>query len=115
MVLKLFQRFIIPQSKKMTLESKSQTENRPLGLRLKQLNLRMGGQAQHIQKEVESLLLDVTRLDERIAKLRGHFDQANKDIEQIETSSRKIGSRGEKITSLEVEAESGSDLLDNKG
>ena len=64
---------------------------------------------------MESLLLDVTRLDERIGKLRGHFDQANNDIELIETSSRKIGSRGEKITSLEVEAESGSDLLDNKG
>ena len=78
-------------------------------------DVKMRQQAGLIQKEVESLLLDVTRLDERIGKLRGHFDQANKDIEQIETSSRKIGSRGEKITSLEVEAESGSDLLDNKG
>lgn len=78
-------------------------------------DVKMRQQAGLIQKEVESLLLDVTRLDERIGKLRGHFDQANNDIEQIETSSRKIGSRGEKITSLEVEAESGSDLLDNKG
>ena len=78
-------------------------------------DVKMRQQAGLIQKEVESLLLDVTRLDERIGKLRGHFDQANKDIEQNETSSRKIGSRGEKITSLEVEAESGSDLLDNKG
>ena len=68
-------------------------------------DVKMRQQAGLIQKEVESLLLDVTRLDERIGKLRGHFDLAGKDIELIETSSRKIGSRGEKITSLEVEAE----------
>ena len=68
-------------------------------------DVKMRQQAGLIQKEVESLLVDVTRLDERIGKLRGHFDLAGKDIEQIETSSRKINSRGEKITSLEVEAD----------
>ena len=78
-------------------------------------DVKMRQQAGLIQKEVESLLLDVARLDERIGKLRGHFDLAGKDIELIETSSRKIGARGEKITSLEVEADSGGDLLDDKG
>jgi DNA recombination protein RmuC len=75
-------------------------------------DVKMRQQAGLIQKEVENLLVDVARIDERIAKLRGHFDLAGKDIEQIETSSRKISSRGEKITSLEVEADSGGDLLD---
>lgn len=77
-------------------------------------DVKMRQQAGLIQKEVESLLVDVSRLDERIGKLRGHFDLAGKDIEQIETSSRKITSRGEKITSLEVEAESGADQLEDK-
>ena len=65
-------------------------------------DVKMREQAGLIQKEVHTLLDDVGRLNERVAKLRTHFEQADKDIEQIETSSRKITSRGEKITSLEV-------------
>ena len=65
-------------------------------------DVKMREQAGLIQKEVHTLLDDVGRLDDRVAKLRTHFEQADKDIEQIETSSRKITSRGEKITSLEV-------------
>ncbi|MCH1568939.1 MAG: DNA recombination protein RmuC [Alphaproteobacteria bacterium] len=76
-------------------------------------DVKMRQQAGLIQKEVENLLVDVTRLDERIGKLRSHFNLAGKDIEQIETSSRKINSRGEKITSLEVEADSNPDLLED--
>ena len=56
-----------------------------------------------IQKEVQVMIEDVVRLNDRIAKLRSHFDQANKDIEMIETSGTKISRRGEKITALEVE------------
>jgi len=66
-------------------------------------DVKMRQQAGLIQKEVHTLLDDVTRLNERIDKLRSHFSQADKDIEQIEISGRKISSRGEKITSLEVE------------
>ncbi len=65
-------------------------------------DVKMREQAGLIQKEVHILLADVSRLNERVEKLRSHFDQANKDIEQIETSNRKICSRGEKITSLEL-------------
>lgn len=78
-------------------------------------DVKMRQQAGLIQKEVENLLVDVARLDERIGKLRGHFDLAGKDIELIETSSRKIATRGDKITSLEVEADGEADLLDDKG
>lgn len=65
-------------------------------------DVKMREQAGLIQKEVTTLLDDVGRLNERVEKLRTHFTQADKDIELIETSSRKITTRGEKITSLDV-------------
>lgn len=66
-------------------------------------DVRMREQAGVIQKEVMTLMDDVGRLDERVEKLKTHFTQAGKDIELIETSSRKITSRGEKIESLQLE------------
>ena len=63
---------------------------------------RMREQAHIIQQEVIRLMDDVGRLDERVRKLGLHFNQANKDIEDILTSSRKISSRGEKIKAVEV-------------
>jgi DNA recombination protein RmuC len=64
---------------------------------------RMREQAHIIQQEVIRLMDDVGRLDERVRKLGLHFGQANKDIEEILTSSRKITGRGEKIKAVEVE------------
>ena len=64
---------------------------------------RMREQAHIIQQEVIRLMDDVGRLDDRVRKLGVHFNQANKDIEDILTSSRKISSRGEKIKAVEVE------------
>lgn len=75
-------------------------------------DVKMRQQAGLIQKEVHTLLDDVVRLNERIDKLRGHFNQADKDIEQIEISGRKITSRGEKITSLEVETDGENETPD---
>ena len=66
-------------------------------------DVKMREQASIIQKEVHVMIEDVGRLNDRITKLRSHFDQANKDIEMIETSGTKISRRGEKITALEVE------------
>ncbi|EJW20889.1 hypothetical protein IMCC14465_06850 [alpha proteobacterium IMCC14465] len=66
-------------------------------------DVKMREQASIIQKEVHVMIEDVVRLNDRISKLRTHFDQANKDIEMIETSGTKISRRGEKITALEVE------------
>ena len=69
-------------------------------------DVRMREQAHLIQREVETMMADVSRLDDRVGKLAGHFDQARRDIEQIQTSSRKIASRGEKISELDLEQES---------
>lgn len=63
---------------------------------------RMKEQAGLIQQEVHRLMDDMSRLDDRVGKLKTHFDQASKDIGQIETSTRKIMSRGEKIETIEV-------------
>ena len=66
-------------------------------------DVRMREQAHVIQKEVVKLMEDVGRLDERVRKLQLHFGQANKDIDDILISSRKIAGTGEKIAALEFD------------
>nr|WP_113154322.1 DNA recombination protein RmuC [Nitratireductor sp. OM-1] len=65
---------------------------------------RMREQAHLIQAEVVRLMQDVGRLDERVRKLQTHFMQANRDIDQILTSTDKVTRRGEKIEALELGA-----------
>ncbi|MGN6764381.1 MAG: DNA recombination protein RmuC, partial [Rhizobiaceae bacterium] len=48
---------------------------------------------------------DVSRLDERVRKLQGHFALTQKDIEQILTSTDKVTKRGQRIEALEFGAE----------
>ncbi len=66
---------------------------------------RMREQAHIIQDEVRKLLADTDRLGDRVMALRRHFDQANKDIDMIETSAAKIGKRGAAIESLDLDDE----------
>jgi DNA recombination protein RmuC len=66
-------------------------------------DVRMREQAHLIQKEIVSLMEDVGRLDDRVRKLDTHFQQAQKDVELILTSSQKVTKRGTKITDLEFE------------
>ncbi len=73
----------------------------------------MREQAGVIQKEVTVLLRDVERMDKRVDNLSKHFAQASKDINDIETSSRKIVSRGEKIEDLQLGEQDSEDLLVN--
>ncbi len=61
----------------------------------------MREQAGVIQKEVSNLVDDVNRLDERVDNLARHFEQANKDIGEIRTSSAKIVKRIDKIEEIE--------------
>lgn len=68
-------------------------------------DVRMRKQAHLIQKEVETMMADVGRLDDRVGNLVRHFRQANDDIDQIKTSAGKIASRGEKISELDLEQE----------
>lgn len=65
----------------------------------------MREQAHVIKAEVVRLLDDVGRLKERASDLRRHFDMANVDLEKLTTSAERIGKRGVKIESLDVDAE----------
>lgn len=65
---------------------------------------RMREQAHLIQGEVIRLMEDLTRLDDRVGKLQSHFAAAQKDVEQIVTSSAKLTKRGQKIEAMEFEA-----------
>ena len=63
---------------------------------------KMREQAGVIQKEVGTLIEDITRLDSRIESLSRHFKQANEDVEGIKVSSGKIGRRIQKIEDIEL-------------
>ncbi len=63
----------------------------------------MREQAHIIQREVGIMSKDVTRLDERVAKLQQHFTQTTEDMRQIRISTEKITNRADKIESLDVE------------
>ncbi|TAX90480.1 DNA recombination protein RmuC [Rhizobium leguminosarum] len=65
---------------------------------------RMRAQAHLIQGEVAILMDDLSRLDERVRKLQGHFAMAQKDIDMVVTSADKLTKRGAKIEALEFEA-----------
>ena len=65
---------------------------------------RMREQAHLIQGEVALLMEDLSRLDDRTRKLQAHFLAAQKDVEQIITSTDKLNRRGAKIGALELEA-----------
>lgn len=65
----------------------------------------MREQASVIQSEVAKLLVDLRRLDDRTDNLSRHFLQAGKDLAELQTSSRKITSRAQKIEDLELDDE----------
>ncbi|MDA8231956.1 MAG: DNA recombination protein RmuC [Magnetospirillum sp.] len=63
---------------------------------------RMREQAGLIQKEVRLLLDDIGRLDDRVAALGKHFDQAVEDIRQIRISTEKVVKRGDRIEAVQL-------------
>ncbi len=75
----------------------------------------MREQAHLIQAEVEKMLTDVTRLDDRVSKLSRHFGQAQEDIRQVSLSADKITKRGERIVGLEIGEEETGSLVPPEG
>jgi len=63
---------------------------------------RMREQAHLIQGEVVRLMEDLTRLDERVRKLHGHFLTTQKDVDDILVSSDKLKRRGTRIEALDL-------------
>ncbi len=72
-------------------------------------DVRMREQSGVIQAEVRTILKDVLRLDDRVAKLQRHFDQAGEDVRQIRISTEKVAKRAERIEELEFETPEGPD------
>ena len=59
---------------------------------------RVAGQ---IKKELDMLLTDLSRLGDRASKLDSHFKMTQNDLEDLQTSIRKITPRAEKLRELE--------------
>lgn len=71
---------------------------------------RMREQAGVVQREVQALLKDVLRLDDRVSRLHRHFDQAGEDMRQIRISTDKVIKRGENIENVRIgEKEAGDE------
>jgi DNA recombination protein RmuC len=68
-------------------------------------DVKMREQAGLIQVEVVTMMKDVTRMMDRVGKLEGHFDLAQRDINDIRISADKASSRGTKIEALELRDE----------
>ena len=57
--------------------------------------------AAQIRKELDLLLTDLLRLADRAENLGRHFAQTNTDIDQLQTSVRKISTRSEKLRDMD--------------
>ena len=64
-----------------------------------------------IKREVSVMAEDVARLDERVARLQKHFRLADKDMSDIQISSRKISTRAKKIGTVDFETDTLEDDL----
>src|SRR4029079_333444 len=57
--------------------------------------------ADQIRGEVGHMMKDIGLLPERVTKLKGHFGQSTKDIDDILISTGKIAKRGGRIEEME--------------
>ena len=64
---------------------------------------RMREQAHVIQTEIAKMMEDVARLDKRVGQLATHFDQTQRDIKDVLTSTGKIVKRGVAIENIQLE------------
>ena len=67
-------------------------------------DVRLREQAGRIQTELRAMADDVTRLDDRVAKLQRHFEQSVDDVRQIRISTDKVTWRAARIDLAQLEA-----------
>ncbi|MFI5017802.1 MAG: DNA recombination protein RmuC [Dongiales bacterium] len=65
-------------------------------------DVEMRKEAGQIKIEVDRMLEDVVRLNERVGKLGTHFEQARGDVEKIRISTEGIVRHGERIRAVEL-------------
>ena len=56
-----------------------------------------------IRDALGKLSKDFTRFDERMQKLAAHIEQANRDVREVQVSSRKISARFQRIESAQLD------------
>jgi DNA recombination protein RmuC len=74
-------------------------------------DVQMREQVHIIQSELGKLSIDFKRFDERMKKLSEHIRQANKDVDDVQISSRKISEQFAKIEAVEMQEDSNLDKL----
>ena len=67
-----------------------------------------------IQEHLAGLSKDFDRFGKRMEKLSLHIQQANKDVDEVNTSARKISSRFEKIEKVELDDKVSVELLEEE-
>ena len=67
-----------------------------------------------IQEHLATLSKDFTRFQERMTKLAKHIEQAHKDVDDVNTSARKITSRFEKIEQVELNTDNKAINVDHE-
>ncbi len=67
-----------------------------------------------IQDHLVALSQDFGRFQDRMDKLAGHIDQANRDVSDVNKSAKKITSRFTKIEQVELEGEDFGTLKDSE-
>jgi DNA recombination protein RmuC len=66
----------------------------------------------HVIKDaLGKLAKDFVRFDERMSALARHIDQASKDVQDVQVSSRKISAHFQKIESARLDPPSAEDSL----
>jgi DNA recombination protein RmuC len=63
----------------------------------------MRKQAYIIQSQVGLIAKDVSRLDDRVAKLQSHFNQSVEDMRQVRISTEKITKRAQSVERLDMD------------
>jgi DNA recombination protein RmuC len=66
-------------------------------------DVEMRKEAGQIKVEVERMLEDVQRLEERVNKLGQHFELARADVDKIRISTEGIARHGERISAVQLE------------
>jgi DNA recombination protein RmuC len=77
-------------------------------------DVQMREQVHIIQRELGKLSVDFSRFDERMKKLAEHIRLANKDVDDVQISSRKISEQFARIEAVEMQENTPSDLTQDK-
>lgn len=74
-------------------------------------DVQMREQVHIIQSELGKLSIDFKRFDERMKKLSEHIRQANRDVDDVQISSRKISEQFAKIEAVEMQVDANQEQL----